>query len=83
MKQPTQAQVVQVVKTFNDMVILHSKRDRLLLEYMSHPEASANELMRIQGGLVKSRKYMVDMRFHIEKHLGRYFTYRMALAQYP
>ena len=76
MKTPTREQVEQVARNFYDLEKLYRQMDAKILEYMAHPKASANEIMRLRDKLVESRKYRRDMRAHLEKHFGNRWTYK-------
>ena len=76
---PTRAHAEKAAQNFYDLVNLYRQMERTMLEYMAHPKASANEIMRLRDKLVESRKYRREMRAHLEKHFGNLWSYKARL----
>ena len=72
---PTRAQAEKAAQNFYDLVKLYRQMESTMLEYMAHPKASANEIMRLRDKLVESRKYRREMHAHLEKHFDNLWSY--------
>ena len=76
MKTPTRTQADQAARSFYDLMKLCKRQEGLILDYMAHPDASANEIMELRDKLVESRKYSEAMREHLHKHMGNYWSFK-------
>ena len=58
MKPVSAEQAKHLVRLHNELCTLYHQRDAMALNYMSHPEASANRIMEICAEIGESRQEM-------------------------
>lgn len=75
----TPSKAKEIYKNLCDLRGLYSRQESVAMQLFCHPDATANQVMELQGRLVKARvdyRAMVDsVRVELDRALGRWHGY--------